>query len=240
MNNLLRALTMAVGIVFVGCEQRHSSQIEQVNLQEKLLPYQNPTSYEFDAGVADVKDAIGKAFGQEHRTKQWREAQSAIWKGKGDAAAQKSLTDALRWQGAMLLWKGEADVLTRGALAKPGTENDAYLYGGGTCVGESQTYFKEGQPLIYYADFHIHLTAMDERKTRIEIFTYESCVVAGLDESWSPHGPSLIFVQVDPTTVEQYQILLGIGEQLGTKNMPQLITPAPDAQVKQLILPRER
>jgi hypothetical protein len=90
MNNLLRALAIAVGIVFVGCEQRHASQIEQVNLQETLLPYPNPTSYEFDAGVTDVKDAIGKAFGQEHRTKQWREAQSAIWKGKRGRVGPKS------------------------------------------------------------------------------------------------------------------------------------------------------
>jgi hypothetical protein len=139
-----------------------------------------------------------------------------------------------------LIWKGVADVLTRGALAKPGTENDAYLSGGGTCIGESKTYFKDDQPLIYFADFHIHLTALDERKTRVEIFTYGSYVVTGLDESWSPHGPSLISAEVDPTTIEQYQILLDIGRQLGAKEMPPLLTPGPDAPVKELTLPRER
>ena len=233
-------LLVGAALIFSGCEPDRGGHIEQITLYEKLLVRQNATSYEFDAGVADVKDAIGKAFGQEHRTKQWREAQSAIWKGKGDASAQKALTEALRWQGADLIWKGEADVLTRGALAKPGTENDAYLSGGGTCVGESKTYFKDDQPLIYFADFHIHLTALDERKTRVEIFAYGSYVVTGLDESWSPHGPSLISAEVDPTTIEQYQILLDIGRQLGAKEMPPLLTPGPDDPVKELTLPRER
>jgi hypothetical protein len=65
-------------------------------------------------------------------------------------------------------------------------------------------------------------------------------VVTGLDESWSPHGPSLISAEVDPTTIEQYQILLDIGRQLGAKEMPPLLTPGPDAPVKELTLPRER
>jgi hypothetical protein len=114
------------------------------------------------------------------------------------------------------------------------------LFGSTSPVGESQVYFKDGQPLIYYADFHIHLTPLDSKKTRVEIFTYGSSVVTGVDESWSPHGPAFIFVNVDPTTIEQYQILLGIGQQLRMTNMPPLVTPGMDAPMKELTLPRER
>jgi len=139
-----------------------------------------------------------------------------------------------------LLWKGDGDVLAKNLLTSPGNENDAYLYGGTSPVGESQVYFKSGQPLIYYADFHIHLTAISSNKTRLEIITYGSRVIAGLDQSLSPHGPSLIFVEVPPTTIEQYRILLGIGEELGAKEMPLLVAPGSGAPVKELIFSRER
>jgi hypothetical protein len=233
-------MLVGVALIFSGCGPQRSDNIEQVTIQEKLLPRQNATSYEFSASLANVTNAIGKAFGPEHRTKQWSESQNATWKGKGGAVAQKVLTDALRKQGAILLWKADGDALTRGIFTKPGNENDAYLYGGGASVGESKTYFKDDQPLIYYADFHIHLTAIGPRKTRVDIFTYDSSVVTGVDESWSPHGPALICASVDPTTIEQYQILLKVGENLGAKDMPSLVTPGPDASVKELTLPRER
>jgi hypothetical protein len=240
MSNSLQALLIAAVLAFTGCEQRQSSDVNQVTLQERLIPHANPTNYEFDVTVSDVKDAIKIAI------KRWedelrRNYQGRVWKGDGDADTKQSLSQTLQLSGsASLLWKGDADSLAKGLLTKPGNENDAYVCGDGRPVGVSQTYFKAGQPLIYFADFHIHLTAASPQKTRVEVTAYESCVVAGLDKNWSPHGPSLISVAVEPTTIEEYQILLKVGEQLGTKNMPPLVTPGPDSPVRQLTKPRER
>jgi len=235
------ALFGGVALIFAGCEQQASqSQVEQVTLQERLLSQPNPTNYEFDATVSGVTNAIRKAFDkwQEEQTKKYQKKE---WEGASDATTKHSLTLALQSSGLVsLFFKGDADALSKNLLTKAGNENDAYLFGSTSSLGESQVYFKDGQPLIYYADFHIHLVAIGPQKTRVEISTYGSRVVAGLDKSWSPHGPSLIFVEVPPTTIEQYQILLGIGQQLGTTNMPPLVTPGPDAPVKELTLPRER
>jgi hypothetical protein len=236
----LLALFVGTTLTFTGCDLRQNSQVEQVTLQERLLPHPNLTSYEFDATITDVKDAIQKACGDQWRQEQFEKNRGRVWKGGGDADSKKLLSMALQQGGESLLWKGDGDALARDLLTKAGNENDAYLVGMEVPCGESQVYFKDGQPLIYFADFHIHLTAVGLQKIRVEIFTYGSRVVAGVDESWSPHGPSFIFVEVDPTTIEQYQILLRIGEQLGTKNMPPLVTPGSDSPVKQLTKPRER
>jgi hypothetical protein len=235
----LLALFVGTALTFTGC--RHlGSQSEQVTLQEKLLSHPNPMSYEFDAAVRDVQGATQKAF-DKWREEQTRAYQSSVWKGSGDTNSRHLLTLALQLSGSMhLLWKGDGDALAKDLLTKAGNENDAYLVGMEAPVGESKVYFKNGQPLIYYADFHIHLTAVGLQRTRVEIFTYDPNVVTGVDESWSPHGPSFIGVKVDPTTVEEYQILLGIGAQLGTKDMPPLVTPGSDSPVKELTLPRER
>jgi hypothetical protein len=108
--------------------------------------------------------------------------------------------------------------------------------------GESQVYFEGATPLIYYADFHIHVIPVASGKTRVEITAYDSRVAAGVDRrfSWVSSGPGLFVVAVAPTTVEEYQILLGIGEKLGTKNMPPLVLPGADAPVRQLVKPTNK
>jgi len=111
-------------------------------------------------------------------------------------------------------------------LTKLGNENDAYFYGTESPIGYSEIYFKDGQPLIYFADFHIHLSAVKSQKVRIDIFTYGSSVNTGMHAAWSPaHGTKYVYVQIPPTTVEEYQILLRIGEQLGVKDMPPIVKP---------------
>jgi hypothetical protein len=237
MNHQLLALFIGMALTFTGCGQQPAG----VTLQERLLPHPNPTNYEFEASISEVKAAIKKACGDKWRLAEAKKNRGRVWKGDGDADAKRLLTMLLQLGPGSLFFKGDADALAKGILTRPGNENDAYFYGTDSPVGESQVYFKDGQPLIYFADFHIHLTAVDPRRTRVEIFTYDSSVNSGLYAPWSPaQGRSFIYVKVDPTTVEQYQILLRIGEQLGTKDMLQLVTPGSDSPVKELTLPRER
>src|SRR5579862_2576308 len=168
-------------IVGVGCGTSRVTHQETsltgqglVTLQEKLLPRSNPTSYEFNAVVEDVKPAIQRAFGER------------LWKKmEGEDPPF----------GAALFWKeSRTDALSEDVFAKPGNEDDAFLFGGGVYgFGKSQVYFKNGLPLPYFADFHIHLTRIGASKTRVEIFTHHPWVSAGLDPS-APLGPAYIVV----------------------------------------------
>ncbi len=231
---------LGAALTFTGCEQHQVSRVEQVTLQERLLAHSNPTNFEFNVTISDVKDAIKKAF-DKWQDEQTTKYHKAVWKGRGDAETKRLQSLSLQMSGLThLLWRGDGDALTHAVFTASGNENDAYIYGADAPFGESLVYFKDGQPLIYYADFHIHLTAVGSQKIRVEIFTYDSSVVAGADTSWSPHGPAFIGVKVHPTTIEQYQILLRIGEQLGTKDMPQLVLPETNSSLRKITLPRER
>jgi hypothetical protein len=211
---------------------------DRIILQAKLLPHLNPTNYEFDANIAEVKSSISNAFGNGWQKELAAKNKGVVWKGSGDDHSRLLLSRALQEPMPRLFWKGQADALTKGFLTKSGNENDAYIYNSDAPV-ESTVYFKDGQPLIYYADFQIHLAAIDQHKTRVEIFTYDSNVGVGIDERWSPHGPRLIRVAVKPTTVEEFQILLRIGEKLGFKNMSPLVTPQLDSPTRQFTMPRQ-
>ena len=153
MNALRFGLLVLATFPFTGCGKPPSAAII---LQEQLLPHLNPTNYEFQVTIIDVKAAIQKGYEnwQSEMTKKYR---NRVWQGDGNAVSKRVHSRALQLVGLeLLLWKGDGDALTKGLLAKPGNEDDAYLSGQEAPFSESRVYFKDGQPLIYYADFHIH------------------------------------------------------------------------------------
>jgi hypothetical protein len=230
-------LLASLGLV-ASCTPR----IESVTIEERTLASPNPTSYEFKATITQVKGALRKCFSTDWRIAQGKENREKVWDGPGDAETKRLLTLDLREPPGFLHWKGDQDIdyLTDYTFDKPGNEDDAYYVSYGAPLGESDVYLVDGHPLIYSADFHIHIAAVGQGKTRLQIFTHHSRVTAGIDESWSPHGPANVYVQVPPTTIEEYQLLLRVGRELGANEMPPLVTPGPNAPVKEVTLPRER
>lgn len=197
-----------------------------VALQEKLLSRRNPTAYVFGDTLENVHGAIQRAFAEHF----WKDAEPV------DQASK----DPDSPFGAKLVWRESViAALCDGVFEKQENANDAFLFGMPLAFGKSQIYFKNDLPLTYFADFHIHLTPIGPSKTRVEIFTYHPWVSAGLDPS-APEGPAYIMVDVEPTTIEEYGILLKIGQQLGVKNMPELIVPGPNAAVRQIVRPLKR
>jgi hypothetical protein len=180
----------------------------KITIQERPLPRRNPTAYEFDAPIDAVKTAINGARGEN-----WRDAQKIH-------------------EGGFLAWRNDNSPFTKDVFTKPGNESDAYLYGLGAAVGKSQVYLKDGEELRCYADFHIHLTSITGSRTRVEILTYDARVHAGTE--WHPFARAGIWVGVDPTSIEEYQILLDLGKQLGVQDMPKLITPDPDSRPRKI------
>lgn len=229
---VMSRLSLAFGLGAIGLIGCGGQPADQTFVQ-RILPHHNPTNYTFLASIADVKHAVAKAYGGEWEKELAEKNRGKVWMGNADARSTCLLNKTLQEPMPLLLWKENGDGLAKGLLTKPGNENDAYVYNADAPM-KSQVYFKDGQPLIYYADFHIHLTPFDSRTTRVEIFTYDPNVGIGLDTRWAPHGPRLIGVAVAASTVEEYEILLRIGAALGVTNMPALVTPPPDAPVRQV------
>jgi len=195
-------------LVLVGCGG------DEVIIDERPLPKRNLTAYEFNVSIDSVKTAITEARGEN-----WRDNQKLNKKGN-------------------LAWEKDRDPFAESIFVKRENENDAYLYGICDAVGESRVYYKDGKGLTYYADFHIHITPINASKTRVEIFTHNSRVLAGTE--WHPFVKAGTWAQVEATSIEEYQILLDIGEQLGVQDMPKITMPDPNSRLRKVKKMRPR
>ena len=86
---------------------------------------------------------------------------------------------------------------------------------------------KNGDSLEYRAWFYLHKEAIDEKKTKVSIKTIEPEVIIGRELFPSP--PHFVrkdkTLPVEPSTIEEYEILLEIGKLVGEKDMPQIHLP---------------
>jgi len=98
------------------------------------------------------------------------------------------------------------------------TQNDIYLHTFGDPI-KSHSYFALGKPLEYRVSFHIHFQSAQDGKTTILINAINPTVVKGIG-GLGPHGFYLKDVPVQPTTIEEYELLKYVGYLLGEKNMP--------------------
>ena len=115
----------------------------------------------------------------------------------------------------MSLWSKDED---KKIILHTDIKGDAWLNQFGNI--ESKIYFKSGKPLPYSVDFHIRLDSISENKTRVEIFTLNPKIFRwGILYGNIGHGYAHM-KEVPPSTIEEYEILLSIGEQLGEKGMP--------------------
>ncbi|MDP2362318.1 MAG: hypothetical protein Q8M94_00970 [Ignavibacteria bacterium] len=94
---------------------------------------------------------------------------------------------------------------------------------------DSKNYFSTNDtiPLSFLADFHIHLIKIDTDRTLVQVITYNSRLVTG-EKTMGLVGEigREIVEPVEPTSIEEYEILLKIGEALGVKEkMPPLLLP---------------
>ena len=96
-----------------------------------------------------------------------------------------------------------------------------------TPIGKSVVYFARGKPLDYLAEFHLHLVERGPKETQVDVWTHKPEVNLGKVFHFGTRGPGFaeIYVAIEPTTIEEYEILLRMGQLLGEKNMPPIIVP---------------
>jgi hypothetical protein len=86
---------------------------------------------------------------------------------------------------------------------------------------------KDGEFLDYRVSFYLHLEKIDENHTKVIIKTIEPKVIVGME--FFPSPPHFVrnnkTIAVEPSTIEEYEILLEIGKIVGEKDMPTLILP---------------
>jgi len=99
-----------------------------------------------------------------------------------------------------------------------GAEFDLYQVG----IAASDIYYSGKTPLKYKAEFALQLSPKSDSETEVSVHTTNSEVLM---------GPNLVgdggdnYKYVHPTSIEEYRILIKIGDFLGEKGMPPLQLP---------------
>jgi hypothetical protein len=171
------------------------------NYYEIKLEKKNPTVYCFNANPQEVKKAAIRKFDN-----------------------FKDLDLVLKNE-----YKYQTEI--NSILNKKGNENDLYLETYGNCL-ISKVYFNDGKPSLFEVEFHVHLDSLSENMTQVTINTLRSEVLTGSKIGISDN---LVLGQpntekVPPSTIEEYEILLAIGEELGQKGMPPCHYPPKNAK----------
>jgi hypothetical protein len=117
--------------------------------------------------------------------------------------------------------------VARHIFSDPVNKNDILIEE--SMIDSSLYYYNPEEAVTYRASFHLHFISINDTLTRIQVKTlnpylFRNNVFAGMG---CVHGELTgVTEKVEPTTIEEYQLLLRIGEklQMNTK-MPPLLLP---------------
>jgi hypothetical protein len=86
---------------------------------------------------------------------------------------------------------------------------------------------KQNEFCDYWDSYYLHLDAITVHSTKVTVTTIKSEIIIG--QKLLPSPPHFVrdnkTITVEPSTIEEYLILLEIGKMTGENNMPKLILP---------------
>jgi hypothetical protein len=184
----------------------HTPPEEIYPLEIKPFSRRNPTFYEFDLPISQLRRKLLAAF--------------------NDMDLSESLAVSINYlsEGLIIIESIENASFATEIFTKPENKNDFLIHFDGTRVATSPIYFGGGQPLEYYAEFQLHLTELGNNRTKVSVITHKPRIING-SKCCSQIGHISNSVAVEPTTIEEYHILRFVGGILGAKNMPPLMFP---------------
>jgi hypothetical protein len=112
-------------------------------------------------------------------------------------------------------------------LSKPKNGYDIFL--GSTVIDcKSKVYKrKDNEFLEYHVSFYLHLEMVSSSQTKVSITSIDPHIIVGRE--LLPYPPFMVRRDktqlVEPSTIEEYQILLEIGNLTGERDMPLLVLP---------------
>jgi hypothetical protein len=181
---------ISLSLFFVGCASHYNYTVLD-------FPNKNPTSYQFKATVAEVRQAFDEIYGDRNSGFVFL------------SIASNEISDTYRYL--------KNDENKNDVLIIPLDSHPSYIYKGIDHI------------ITYYAEFHVHITSVNDTTTFVEVRTINGriCTGEGFTQKIIQHAPgSFSYESVPPSTIEEYQILQKIGEKLGVKDkMPSLILP---------------
>lgn len=181
-----------------------------IGYRVKQLEEKNPTSYVFHAPYDRLKETIICDFSKD-RSKDFRDSESVQEISRKQWYVKDEISLHLLYLGYRV-------------SEKPENKLDLYLTPLGRTVSYSKIYKKFWWSLEYFAEFQLHFDPINEAGTKITVITHAPEVLYSSGPIISGHA-YVDFKKVEPTSIEEYEILLRIGKLVGEKGMPPLKLP---------------
>jgi hypothetical protein len=181
-----------------------------IGFRTNSLKNKNPTSFVFHTSLNKLRNIIKKDFVID-RSKNINDLMNV------QDISKKS------WN---ILTVNDSNFPIKGEIFKM-EENrfDLYLYSSSNpIISYSKVYKKFWKSLKYRAEFQLHFATVSENETKITIITHNPKVLYWSLNIFSGH-PFAEYKTVQPTTIEEYEILLRIGNLVGEEDMPPLKLP---------------
>jgi hypothetical protein len=170
----------------------------------------NPTSYEFLVPADDVVQTIVAAFSEA------RPVVSSLYRSlplQSSAPIPMNVVYSAETR--------ESSLFGKETFARAGDKTDVYLHSFGEPI-LSSVYCVLGRRLPYRVEFAIRVQAVGEG-SQVSVEALNPRVLKGIG-GFGPHGTYSAEVPVRPTTIEEYSLLLYIGDALGAPPMPDVLT----------------
>ena len=187
-------------------------------IQTYSLPGSNPTSYSFPLPVTEVHQRAWQAFSMEHQDTH------PIFRKSSSMALETNLL----FESTLFAECATNAVFAEKIFHDPANSNDIYLHSFGSPFVISPVYHGKKGGFPFIASFHVHLAASGTN-TIATVIASDTQVINGTKFGFGPCGPGMAnnYVDVKPTTIEEYTILRYLGDYLGVTNMPPVVLPKP-------------
>lgn len=183
-------------------------------LETKELVETNPTEHIFNVPVDKLRQTILDAF-NEHKEINSPFYESSIFYlnvDMGNGVHKLTVSFNAETTGNALFGKDHFE--------KPNTENDIYIHSFGQ-TWYSPIYFAGGEALEFRSPFILTLEKIDDNRTVLKVRPEDPKVLKGV-AGLTAHGFYSKEIEVEPTTVEEYSLILFIAEQLGDTTLKPL------------------
>jgi len=205
LRTIILFITISVAAFFTSCQ----------NGEKKIkMSVINPTVYNFNFPFDSVRKVIISSLN--------------YYKFKSSAEKEKKSNEFS--SGTLFLETKNNAAFAEDFFKKAENKNDVYLHS--YDVFPSAVYYSKdcATPLEFNAEYQIKLEKIRDTITKVSIITLNYKVITGYQRIpepgmcgfWKPP----IECDLPVTTVEEYELLLKIGQSLGVKNMPKIKIPA--------------
>lgn len=191
-------------------------------LETKQLVLVNPTEHIFNIPVDELRQTILTSF-NEHK-----EIDSPFYKSSifyynaniGDGNGEQKMFVSFKAE------TSENALFGKKHFENPNTKNDIYIHSFGQ-FWYSPVYFVGGEPIEFRTPFILTLEELDDKTTLLKVRAEQPKVLKGV-KGLTAHGFYSKEIEVAPTTVEEYSLILFIAEQLKDTTLKQLNTKTAD------------